>query len=357
VQQNIGDYRNTFTQHVLLYLALFSIAKYFDVMITYPDMKNREFEGGYMVDVPMNDETTAVSLEDKYKAIVRLTRWREHVPFTVPLVIIGAMMAATTNNVSLDNRLIAVIFANIFAMCFAFMINDVEDAPDDALNPKKRAHNVISSGILTPREGAIASWSTFIVSAILYAIGGTWAFILGMATLILCYLYSAHPFRLKARPITDVVSHVLMLSGLLVMTGYFTYGTDPQAAWYVIVAAILFSAYGQFYNQVDDYEVDKEAGLKNTVVLLGKYPTMALMYLSMVGAVICMFLATQANVFPEWLGTVLVLSAVASALFPWELDMRGNRAEGTGNIQRPSLLVANMVALFWMAQYVGWLSF
>ena len=152
-------------------------------------------------------------------------------------------------------------------------INDVADAPDDALNPKKKLNNVISSGILSPREGNIASATTFALSLALFSLGGSWTLIWGGLMLVLCYMYSAYPFRLKARPITDVLSHILMLSGLLVMTGYFTYDSSPGMAWFVIAGATLFSAYGQFYNQVDDYEVDKEAGLKNTVVLLGKTGT------------------------------------------------------------------------------------
>ena len=196
--------------------------------------------------------------ESKLSGLIRLTRWREHVPFTIPLTIIGAMLAVQANAVSVDWRLAAVLVANVLAMSFAFMINDVEDAPDDALNPKKRLHNVISSGVLTRREGLFYTWLTFIIALVLYALGSGWTLLWGAVTLVMCYLYSAHPFRLKARPVTDVLSHALMLSGLLVMTGYFIYGSYPGVAWYVIAAATLFSAYGQFYNQIDDYEVDNK---------------------------------------------------------------------------------------------------
>jgi 4-hydroxybenzoate polyprenyltransferase len=304
----------------------------------------------------MAESKQAVTLQDKYRALVRLTRWREHVPYTVPLVIIGALLATTQTNAPIGWELLAVVVANILAMSFAFMINDVEDAPDDALNPKKRAHNVISSGLLTRRQGLIATWLTFFVALGLYAFVGGWTLLWGFATLALCYFYSAHPFRLKARPITDVVSHILMLSALLIMTGYFTYDSAPGIAWFVIISVTLVSAYGQFYNQIDDYEVDKEAGLKNTVVLLGKTPTMFLMYLSLLGAVISMGIAIFGGAFPEWLGTVALVAVIVSALFPWEHDMRGNLAEGSGNIQRPSLVVANMVALLWLTQAIGMLT-
>lgn len=295
------------------------------------------------------------SIDEKLNGIIRLSRWREHVPFTIPLTLAGGLLAVEATQTGVDWRLFAVVIANILAMAFAFMINDVEDAPDDALNPKKKLHNVISAGILTRREGWVVTWGTFGISLGLYAISGMWTLILGGVTLALCYLYSAHPFRLKARPITDVVSHALMLSGLLVMTGYFAYDANPGTAWFVIIAAILFSAYGQFYNQIDDYEVDKEAGLKNTVVLLGKTPTLILSYASLIGALVCMGIAIFQGIFPAWLGTILVIGIVATIIFPWELDMRGNPASDGGNVQRPALLVANIVTLAWLASSMGFL--
>jgi 4-hydroxybenzoate polyprenyltransferase len=139
------------------------------------------------------------------------------------------------------------------------------------------------------------------------------------------------------------------------MAGYFTYDLAPGIGWAVIAAAIAFSAGGQFYNQIDDYEVDKAAGLKNTVVLLGKRGTMMLMYACQLGAVGFMALAVFGGAFPSWLGIVLVITAFVCTLFTWDTDMRGNAADAAGKIQKPALFIANMVALMWMAQVLGWL--
>lgn len=295
-------------------------------------------------------ENTTITLTTKARALLHLTRWREHVPFTIPLTVVGALLAITQHGAALDGRLLFVTLANILAMSFAFMINDVEDAPDDALNPRKRARNPVSNGTLTYREGMWAAGLTTLAALLLYALGGGWAFGLGALTVALCYLYSAHPFRLKARPVTDIVSHVLMLSGLLIMVGYFTYHQAPGIAWTVIAAAILFSAYGQFYNQLDDYEVDKAAGLRNTVVLLGRIPTMVLMYGAALGAMACMGLAILSGVFPAWLGIIVLITIFISLLFKWDTDMRGNQADTSGQVQKPALFIANMVALIWLAQ-------
>ncbi len=303
----------------------------------------------------MENKTGALR-PSKLAALIRFTRWREHVPFTVPLTLGGALLALELQAAAVDWRLVAVLAANVLAMCFAFMINDVEDAPDDALEPAKKAHNVISSGWLSRREGLRLSALTGALALLLFACGGILTLLLGAFTLALCALYSAHPFRFKARPVTDVLSHALMLSGLLVMTGYFTYDSAPGPVWLVIGAAILFSAYGQFYNQVADYEVDKAAGLKNTAVLLGKRPTALLGHLSILLALLCMGAALVQGLFPAWLGTVLLIGIVTCLLFPWELDMRGNPARDGGNMQRPGLLVANLVALAWLAANLGFLS-
>ncbi len=300
--------------------------------------------------------TANVGFGQKIAAAIRLTRWNEHVPFTIPLSLIGSLLAIEATGAEVDWRVFSVIAANILSMSFAFVINNIADAPDDALSPQKKRRNVISNGVMTSREGWLLATLTLVCALLLYARSGIWALAIGGVTLILCFLYSAHPFRLKARPVTDVLSHALMLSGLLMMTGYFAYDTDPQVAWLVILAAILFSAYGQFYNQIDDDEVDKSAGLQNTVVLLGKSLTRLLSFASLVGALLCMVSAILYGLFPPWLGTFLIIGFLIVVMFPWEFDMRGNLATDGGNVQRPGLIVANLVAMVWLASAMGVLS-
>lgn len=300
--------------------------------------------------------TSDMSESGKLAALLRLTRWREHVPFTVPLTIVGGLLAVEPAGAMVDWRLLAVLAANILAMSFAFMINDIEDAPDDALDPAKKTHNVISSGLLSRREGQTITAATCLLAFLLFALAGGFTLLLGATMLALCYLYSAHPFRFKARPLTDVVSHALMLSGLIVAAGYFAYGREPGAAWLVIAAASLFSAYGQFYNQVADFGVDQQAGLNNTAGFLGKRLTALLGHASIALALAFMVAAVSQGLFPVWLGTILALSAFTCLLFPWEIDMRGNLAQDGGNMQRPGLIVANLVALTWLASNLEWLA-
>ena len=297
--------------------------------------------------------TAATKRDSKFVAVIRLSRWREHVPFTIPLTIFGGLLALEPEAAAADWRLFAVLAGNVLAMSFAFMLNNIEDARDDALDPQKKRQNVISSGLLSRREGIGLTIIAFAIALGLYMACGVLTLVIGGVTLALCYLYSAHPFRFKARPLTDVVSHALMLSGLLVAVGYFTYGAEPREVWLVIAAASLFSAYGQFYNQVVDYEVDKEAGLKNTAVLLGRGSTSILGHISIAVALLCMLAAILQGLFPVWLGTILIIGVITTVIFPWEFDMRGNLASDGGNVQRPGLIVANLLALVWLASNMG----
>jgi 4-hydroxybenzoate polyprenyltransferase len=293
------------------------------------------------------------SFAAKVKAVIRLTRWREHVPYTIPLVIMGALISLNLNDLEFTWRIFPVLAANILAMSFAFMINDVEDAPDDARDAHKKAHNVISSGILSYTAGVALSATTFSIALGLYAMGGWKTFGTGGLTLVLCYLYSAHPFRLKARPIIDVVSHAAMLSGLLMLSGYLIFNAYPGKAWVIIFAVTLGSAYGQFYNQIDDFTVDKKAGLHNTAMLLGKRMTQIVMYACVSSAVLLVALSIWMGLFPTWLGGIALVIIFTLSLFRWHSDMRGNAPTSTGQVQIPILIGVNIVALIWLVQAMG----
>ncbi len=287
---------------------------------------------------------------DQVRGLIQLTRWKEYVPFVIPLTLIGALLAARPHNTLLDWRLIAVILANILAVAYAFMINDIEDAPDDARDPDRARRNPVSSGRISVRVGYNACRAVALATMLLYAAGGTTVFVIGGATLLLSHLYSWKPVRLKAWPVTDVVSHSLMLSGLLIMAGYFTYHSAPGIAWFVIAAVTLYSVYGQLYNQIRDYEMDKAAGLWNTSIILGEQYTRYAIWLTVGLGIVCMLVAVVQNAFPLWLGGVAVIAVVVSLMFRPQGDMRGSTADVAGAaLQIRALIVFNIIMLAWLA--------
>ncbi len=293
-------------------------------------------------------------LREQLNGLIRLTRWKEYIPFVIPLTIIGALLAAKPHDVSMDWRLIAVTLGNILAVAYAFMINDIEDAPDDARDPARAAKNPITSGQIGVRIGYAACRIVAAATLILYALGGVEVFFIGGLTLLLSHLYSWRPVRLKAWPVTDVVSHSLMLSGLLLLAGYFTYHNDPGIVWFVALGATLVSVYGQLYNQLRDYDMDKAAGLHNTAIILGENNTRRMMYLSIALAAICFLTAIVQGVFPFWLALVIPVGIGVSMLYRPTTDMRGTVAvDASGLMQMQFLIITNLIVGVWLIERIA----
>ena len=66
-------------------------------------------------------------IKKRIDGTIRLSRYREFLWF----VMITTLLGAVSSGGVLGIRLIAVLVANWLAVAFMFMINDVEDAPDD----------------------------------------------------------------------------------------------------------------------------------------------------------------------------------------------------------------------------------
>jgi 4-hydroxybenzoate polyprenyltransferase len=293
------------------------------------------------------------TLRAQIAGLIKLTRWKEYIPFVIPLTILGALLAARPNGILLDWRLAAVTLANILAVAYAFMINDIEDAPDDARDPDRAKRNPVTNGEIGIRMGYAACRLVATVTLLLYWLGGTSVLLIGIATILLSHLYSWRPVRLKAWPVTDIVSHSLMLSGLLLMAGYYTYDAAPGVVWFVAAGATLVSVYGQLYNQLRDYDMDKAAGLFNTAIILGENNTKRAMYLAIGLAAACFLAAIIQNAFPLWLGAVVLISVPVSMFFSSTTDMRGSAAvEASGAVQGRFLFSLNFIAAAWLIQMI-----
>lgn len=293
------------------------------------------------------------SYSDSFFGLIQLTRWKEYVPFVIPLTVIGALLAARPNDIHLDWRLIAVTLANILAVAYAFMINDIEDAPDDARDPARAARNPVTSGRVSVRMGYAACRLVAALTLALYALGGVWVFAIGVATLLLSHLYSWRPVRLKAWPVTDILSHSLMLSGLLLLAGYFVYHDAPGIVWFVAGAVTLVSVYGQLYNQLRDYDMDVAAGLYNTAIVLGEANTRRAMYLSIGLALTCLLAAIVQGAFPLWLALVVIASVPISMIFRNGGDMRGGGGvvvDASGAAQIQVIIMFNMIMAAWLVE-------
>jgi 1,4-dihydroxy-2-naphthoate octaprenyltransferase len=140
-----------------------------------------------------------------------------------------------------------------------------------------------------------------------------------------------------------------MLSGLLLLAGFFIYDSAPGIVWFVTAGVTLFSVYGQLYNQLRDYDMDKAAGLYNTAIILGEANTRRAIYLTIALAGACILAATVQNAFPLWLGVVVLGGVAVSMLFRPKTDMRGSQfVDASGAVQVQGLFVFNLIAIVWL---------
>ncbi len=283
-------------------------------------------------------------------AMVRLSRWQEHIPFTLAATWLGVNMAAHHARASLDGRVVTVTAANILAVTFAFMVNDVADAPDDARDPVRKARNAVSCGELSARAAWLLAALVGALALMLYALLPLPALLTGAVTLALGWLYSWRAVRLKALPILDLIAHALMLSALLVLAGFLAFDAAPGRVWAAIAMAGLISAYGQLYNQVRDAAQDRAAGLRNTTWLLGIRWARVLMFVCLGAAGLLLALTVIAGLWPLWLAPLAGVLLVPVLLWPRPTDMRGTVAlDLSGRLQLGTMLAAVALMAIWLA--------
>ena len=148
-------------------------------------------------------------LKRRIDGTIQLSRYREFLWFVLITTLLGVVSAGGEFGL----RMITVLIANWMAVAFMFMINDVEDAPDDALCPQKAARNPITAGMLSHRGGWWVSIAVALLSGFLYLLLGFGPALWGWIGLLLGYLYSWKRIRLKNFPVVDVLSHGMMLAG------------------------------------------------------------------------------------------------------------------------------------------------
>jgi 4-hydroxybenzoate polyprenyltransferase len=246
----------------------------------------------------------------RLRGLIRLTRFRDFLAFVTITTLMGAIAAEA----ALSWKLLLILLANQLAVGFAFMINDVEDAEDDALNPSKVHRNPVSSKDVSHRSGYVYSFIVAGMAAIVYAFLGRVPLILGMISLLTGFFYSWKPVRLKNIFIIDMLSHCFMLAGLQYLPAFYSFQSQMTLrGLFPLLFVLLFSLYGELFNELRDLEHDLKAGLRHTAAILGYKVTFWLMVsiasLGVIAGIITLFFI---NFMPVWL---LITLFVLVALF------------------------------------------
>lgn len=229
------------------------------------------------------------------------------------------------------------------------MINDVEDAPDDALTPAKAGRNPISAGRLSPRAGYVASFAVALCGLALYATLGGWPLALGGLCLVLGLLYSWRWVRLKAIPVADLISHVLMLAALQFLCAYIAFqpGRRPWLGPCLFVVAI--SMYGQLFNQLRDLDGDRQVGVNHTTARIGPRAAYMLMVVSLLAALVMLALSVWQGSVPLWTVGLTAGLSLGVLITPGRRNgLSGLATEGLVLFHEPVLLLSVIVLAAWL---------
>ena len=294
-------------------------------------------------------------MNDQWRGVIKLTRFNEYVWFVIVTTLVGAATAGG----EFGWALIGAVIANELSVGFAFMINDVEDAADDALNPAKIKRNPVSAGMLTRRAANIASYGTALIAAVIYATLSPAALLVGVISLVVGWIYSWGPVRLKSKPIVDLLSHVMMLAGFQFLAGHLAFANQLRGPWFFpFLFLVSLSGYGELYNELRDYDGDVRAGLKHTAAVIGQRAATYLMNaLLIVGIGGALYTLLVMPIVPWWV--IAVIAAIFALLFLRPM-LKARRVGARGSVsaqapfQMPIQIAAAIALTAWFI--VVWLD-
>jgi len=279
------------------------------------------------------------------KGVISLTRHKEYVIF----VIVTTFLGARVSGAEIDWRLLLVLVANWLAVGFSFMINDVEDAPDDALNPAKLNRNPVSAGHVSLPVAYAASFAVALLAGVAYFFLGPIPFWLGIACLAIGLLYSWRVVRLKRIPVIDLISHGMLLAGLQLLCAYFAFAPNGGGDWIApFVFVVSISLYGELFNEVRDLEGDLKAGVTHTAAIIGERAAHVMMYVLLGGAGVSFVYSIVAGLIPPWVLGVLIALGVVVLVRPALKVKRGSAMDLTGPLHVPAQIVGALTMIVWV---------
>jgi len=272
--------------------------------------------------------------KNELRALVRLTRYKEYLAF----VVVTSLLGAAAGNGVFGLKLLAVLLANWLAVGFSFMINDVEDARDDALNPKKAMRNPVSAGMMSEKDGTKAAFAVALMAGAIYLTLGFAAALTGWICLGTGFLYSWKKIRLKSIPVLDILSHGFMLAGLQFLAAVYAFSPERVSGWWTLLIFVsAISMYGQMFNEVRDYECDLKAGVTHTASVIGKRAATLVMGIFLAGGVLAGGHAILIRrFFPMWVMGLMGLIVVLFLIRPvWKMRKEMNIVELQQPMQKP----------------------
>ncbi len=231
----------------------------------------------------------------------------------------------------------------------AFAFNDYHDVPVDSLDDAKAAGNVFVSpgGLLATRGVAVSLLvAPIVLAAPVFALFG-WRGIVALAiSLLIMWVYSAPPLRLKSRPGPDLLVHCCFVETFPFVLVLFLI----EAQWtaldvFLVTIAFLGSLSAQIEQQLRDYDVDLLDG-DTFVIMIGRRRAYRLLVAATVALMAVAVVAFSQGVIPVSLVPFGLL--VAPALF--HRLLRGSNADRHVPLVKATVIasLAYFVLFLWL---------
>ena len=174
------------------------------------------------------------------------------------------------NRFSFSVRFIHVFLLYSALMGGVYVLNQIVDRETDKRNEKLF---LLSAGIVPLRLAALEMLFLLFVSLFLSIMLGGWIFLLMVISLVMGVLYSTPPFRMKGRPIADLLFNALGYGMVNFLLGWVAAGPPSRAA-FVHAIPYCLAVGGVFVNTtIPDIKGDRADGAITTGVRLGEVPT------------------------------------------------------------------------------------
>jgi 4-hydroxybenzoate polyprenyltransferase len=197
--------------------------------------------------------------------ILTLARLEAYMPVCFFSTIVGLHIADSPHRLT---SLLVIGLANTFAMMATCAFNDAEDTPEDIL--ARSTKNVIALGSASKNTGYLIAATAAIISLSLSIIAGITVFLIILAFIVIAFLYSWRPVRMKAMPFWDLSTHAIMGS-LMFLSSAWSSGILWEG--HVLSVCLIFSlgiVLALLAHQLYDYEDDIATKITTTAVALGK---------------------------------------------------------------------------------------
>ena len=198
-----------------------------------------------------------------YFKLLRIKDWRGY-------FLIATLGFVISKGFLFPIRDIIIFYALSFLLlAFGFSINDCFDIKEDRLDKDKK--NPIALKKISLRNGLIFSILLVVLGLALSTVFGMKVFLFCLVSILIGFFYSSPPLRMKSRPWFDLISHGLFAGALLFLIPVLIFSKELTKFHYLIALSIFyFSVILELRNHIEDYEIDKKAGLNTTVVFLGR---------------------------------------------------------------------------------------